>query len=136
MRSEYKELGLELVSLEEKISRKPKRHFKVGEKKEEGIRYPFKMFLEEALTQKRNAMMDIFPQILRWILIGNAYSSSGGATPFKVQIKFDIPVFEGHTEVDVVDKWLNLLEGYFFVHKFLNKENITFAPLKVVPHVK
>jgi hypothetical protein len=135
-RSEYKELGLELVSLEEKSSRKPKRPLMAGEKKDEGIRDPFKMFLEESLTQKRNAMMDSFPQILRRILIGDAYSSSGGAAPFKVQIKFDIPVFEGQIDVDVVDKWLNLLEGYFFVHKFSNKENITFAPLKVVPHVK
>jgi hypothetical protein len=38
--------------------------------------------------------------------------------------------------VDVVDKWLNLLEGYFFVHNFFDRENITFALLKVVPHVK
>jgi hypothetical protein len=31
---------------------------------------------------------------------------------------------------------LNLLEGYFSVHKFSNREKITFALLKVVPHVK
>jgi hypothetical protein len=31
---------------------------------------------------------------------------------------------------------LNLLVGYFSVHKFSNRENITFALLKVVPHVK
>jgi hypothetical protein len=31
---------------------------------------------------------------------------------------------------------LNLLEGYFYVHNFSNRENITFALLKVVPHVK
>jgi hypothetical protein len=29
-----------------------------------------------------------------------------------------------------------MLEGYFFVHNFSNRENITFALLKVVPHVK
>jgi hypothetical protein len=38
--------------------------------------------------------------------------------------------------VDVVDKWLNLLEGYFSVHNFSDRENITFSLLKVVPHVK
>jgi hypothetical protein len=59
-----------------------------------------------------------------------------GATPFKVQINFDIPIFEGHIDTDVVDKWLNLLEGYFSVHNFSNRENITFALLKVIPHVK
>jgi hypothetical protein len=59
-----------------------------------------------------------------------------GVAPFKVQINFDIPIFEGQIDTDVVDKWLDLLEGYFYVHNFSNKENITFALLKVVPHVK
>jgi hypothetical protein len=31
---------------------------------------------------------------------------------------------------------LNLLEGYFYVNIFLNREKITFSLLKVVPHVK
>jgi hypothetical protein len=31
---------------------------------------------------------------------------------------------------------LNLLEGYFSVHNFFDREKITFALLKVVPHVK
>jgi hypothetical protein len=31
---------------------------------------------------------------------------------------------------------LNLLEGYFLVHNFFDRENITFALLKAVPHVK
>jgi hypothetical protein len=54
----------------------------------------------------------------------------------KVQINLDIPIFEGQIDTDVVDKWLNLLEGYFSVHNFSNRENITFALLKVVPRVK
>jgi hypothetical protein len=60
MRSEYKELGLELVSLEDKISRTPKRPLMEGEKKDDGTRYPFKLLIEEALMQQRNAMMDNF----------------------------------------------------------------------------
>jgi hypothetical protein len=31
---------------------------------------------------------------------------------------------------------LNLLEGYFSVHNFFDRENITFSLFKVVPHVK
>jgi hypothetical protein len=81
-------------------------------------------------------MMDNFAQILRRLPTGDASSSSGGTTPFKVQIKLDIPIFEGQIDANVVDKWLNLLEGYFSVHNFLNRENITFALLKVIPHVK
>jgi hypothetical protein len=64
-RSEYKELGLELVSLEEKISHMPKRPLMEGEKKDDGRGDPFKLFIEESLTQQRNEMMDSFMQILR-----------------------------------------------------------------------
>jgi hypothetical protein len=60
-------------------------------------------------------------------------SHSGGATPFKVQVNFDIPIFEGQIDADVVDKWLNMLEGYFSVHEFSNREKITFSLLKVTP---
>jgi hypothetical protein len=67
---------------------------------------------------------------------GEASSSRGHATSFKVQVNFNIPLFEGLIDVDVVDKWLNLLEGYFSVHNFCDRENITFALFKVVPHVK
>ena len=108
----------------------------VGEKKYDGTRNHFKMFLEESLMQQRNEMMDSFAQILRWLPKGDTSSLSRGVAPFKVQINFDIPISEGHIDTDVVDKWLNLLEGYFFVHKFLNRENITFVFLKVIPHVK
>jgi hypothetical protein len=38
--------------------------------------------------------------------------------------------------VDVVDKWLNLLEGYFSVHDFFDREKITFSLLKAIPCVK
>jgi hypothetical protein len=63
-------------------------------------------------------MMENFAQILRQFPTGEASSSSSHATPFKVQVNFDIPLFEGLIDVDVVDKWLNLLEGYFLVHNF------------------
>jgi hypothetical protein len=94
----------------------------------------------EFLTHKRNEMMDNFSQILRRLLITTDASSSsenfGGATPFKVQVNFDIPIFEGQIDVDALEKWLNLLEGYFFVHNFSNREKITFALLKAILHVK
>ena len=59
-----------------------------------------------------------------------------GATPFKVQVNFDIPLFESQIDGDIVHKWLSLLEGYFFVHNFYNTEKIIFSLLKVVPHVR
>jgi hypothetical protein len=135
-RSEYKELGLELVSLKDKSSRTPKRPLMEGEKKYDRTGDPFKLLIEEALMQQRNKVMDSFTQILRRLPTTIASSSSGGATPFKVQINFDIPIFEGQIDANVVDKWLNLLEGYFFFHNFSNREKITFALLKAVPHVK
>ena len=109
------------------------------EKKDEGAGYPFKILLEEALEEQRNVMMDNFAQILQRLpTYGTSASSShsGGATPFKVQVKFDIPIFEGQIDADVVDIWLNFLEGYFLVHDFSDRERKIFAFLKVAPHVK
>jgi hypothetical protein len=83
-----------------------------------------------------NEMMDSFAQILRHLPIGDAYSLSGGAAPFKVQINFNIPIFEGQIDTNSIDKWLNPIEGYFFGYNFSNREKITFAPIKVIPHVK
>jgi hypothetical protein len=112
MRSEYKELGLELVSLEEKIYCMPKRPPMVGEKKYDGTEDPFKLFIEESLMKQRNETMDSFAQILQWLPTGATYSLNGGAAPFKVQINFDIHIFEGHIDANAIDKWLNLLARY------------------------
>jgi hypothetical protein len=57
-------------------------------------------------------------------------------SPFKVQVNFDILVFEVQIDVDALDKWLTLSEGYFSVHNFSDRENITFALLKSLTHVK
>jgi len=106
------------------------------EKKDEGAGDPIKIFLEEALEKQRNMMMDNFAQILQRLPIDGAYASnshSGGLTPFKVQVNFDIPIFEGQIDADVVDIWLNLLEGDFSAHDFSNRENIIFSLLKVTP---
>ena len=49
---------------------------------------------------------------------------------------FDIPIFEGQIYEDFIDIWLNLLEGYFSVHDFFDRERIIFALFKVAPHDK
>jgi len=83
--------------------------------------------------------MDKFSQILQRLPTGNTSSSknhSRGTTPFKVQVKFDIPIFEVQIDVDTINRWLSLLEGYFSVHDFSDRGKITFALLKDAPHVK
>ena len=83
--------------------------------------------------------MDNFSHILqRFPTDGESTSNSHsrGSKPFKVQVNFEIPIFEGQIDADEVDKWLNLLEDYFFIHDFSSWENITFVLLKVAPHVK
>jgi hypothetical protein len=60
----------------------------------------------------------------------------GRTSPFKVQVNFDIPVSEGQIDADALEKCLNLLEGYFSVHNFFDREKITFTLLKALPHVK
>ena len=67
-------------------------------------------------------MMENFSHILQRLLIAIGASSSnnhfGSTSLFKIRVNFDIPVFEGQIDADALDKWLNLLEGYFFVHHF------------------
>jgi hypothetical protein len=139
-RSKYSQLGLELVSLEENHSRTPKKPSMAAEKKNDGAKDSINLFLEKALTRQRDKMMENFAHILQCLLDRNSASSSsdhfGGTSPFKVQVNFDIPIFEGQIDADALEKWLNLLEGYFSVQNFSDRENITFALLKALPHVK
>ena len=85
------------------------------EKRDDRSGDPIKSLLEEALERQRNEMMDSFTQILlRMPAAANASSTSsrfGDATPFKVQVNFDIPLFEGEIDVDSLDNWLNVLKG-------------------------
>jgi hypothetical protein len=138
-RSGYKELGLDLVESLQDQPRKPQRSPMGEEKKDEGAGDPIKLLLEEALEKQRNAMMDNFSQILQQLPTDSTSTSnghSGGTTLFKVQVNFDIPIFEGQIDADGVDRWLNLLEGYFSVHDFFDRERIFFSLLKATPPVK
>jgi hypothetical protein len=85
-------------------------------------------------------MMDNFTYILQLLpTIAKTPSTCNhfrGARSFRVQVKFYIPLFDGKIDGDTLDKWLNLLEGYYSTKKNLNIENITFAPLKALLHVK
>ena len=83
--------------------------------------------------------MEIFSHILQRLPIATDASSSNNhferTSPFKVQVIFYIPVFECHLDENALDKWLNLLEGYFYVHNFSDREKIIFMLLKALPHV-
>jgi hypothetical protein len=57
-------------------------------------------------------------------------------TPFKVQVNFYIPLFEGQIDADALEKWLNLLEGYYSIQKNSDSEKITSVLFKSLPHVK
>ena len=67
-------------------------------------------------------MMDKFIQILlKMPTTSDTPSTSnhfGVATPFKVQVNFEIPLFEGNIDADDLEKWLSLLEGYFSIQNF------------------
>ena len=111
-RSGYKELGLDLIEPLQDQPRKPRWPPMGDENKYEGARDPIKIFLEEALEKQRNATIDNFSQILQRLPISGASASnshSGNETPFKVQVNFDIPIFEGQIDADAVDIWLNIL---------------------------
>ena len=98
MKAGYKELGLGMVEPLQDHPRKSRRPPMGDENKYEGTKYPIKMLLEEALEKQRNTMMDKFAQILQWLPTGGASASSSHsscATPFKVQVNFNIPIFDG-----------------------------------------
>ena len=138
-RARYKELGLDLVETLQDEPCKSKRPPMWDENKDEGTEYTIKMLLEEALEKQRNVMIDNFTQILQRLPTGGASASSSqsrGETPFKVQVNFEIPIFDCRIDPDAVDRWLNLLEGYFSVHDFFDRVKITFSLLKATPHVK
>jgi hypothetical protein len=59
-----------------------------------------------------------------------------GVAPFKVQVNFDTPLFEGQIDGDALEKWLHLLEGYYSIQNNFESKNITFALLKSLPHVR
>jgi hypothetical protein len=69
MRSEYRKLGLEIVSLEENRSRTPKKQSMAEEKKNDGADDPINLLLEQALTQQRDEMMENFFHILQCLSI-------------------------------------------------------------------
>ena len=139
-RSKYSKLGLEFVSLKDNRSRTPKKPSMEEEKKNDGADDPINLLLEQALMRQRDEMMENFAHILQCLPIASSASSSsghfGGTSPFKVQVNFDILVFEGQIDAEALEKWLTLLEGYFFVHNFSNKEKITFTLLKSLSHLK
>ena len=85
-------------------------------KKDEGAGDHIKILLEEALEKQRNVIIDNFAQILQRLPTGGASASSShsrGTTPFKVQVDFEILVFEGQIDANITDIWFNFLEGYF-----------------------
>ena len=70
------------------------------EKKNDEEGDPISLLLEQALTRQRDEMMENFAHILQCLPITTGASSSsdhfGGTSPFKVQVNFDILVFEVH----------------------------------------
>ena len=74
------------------------------EKGDERVGDPIKMFVKDFVMQLLIKIMDHFIQILRMMLTTSTWSWNRrshfrGATPFKVQVKFDIIVFEDHIDV-------------------------------------
>jgi len=71
----------------------------VEEKKNDREDDPISLLLEQALMQQRDKLMETFSNILQCLQIETGASSSrrhfGGTLPFKVQVNFDIFVFEG-----------------------------------------
>jgi hypothetical protein len=72
-RSEYRKLGLELVSLEYNRSRTPKKPSMVEENKNDGAENSINMLLEKDLTRQREKMMENFSHILQRLPIKHVH---------------------------------------------------------------
>ena len=55
---------------------------------------------------------------------------------FKAQINFDLTLFKFQIDVDSLEKWLNILEGYYHAQKNVKIEMIMFSLLKSLSHVR
>jgi hypothetical protein len=73
-RSEYSNLGFDLVSLEDNRSRTPKKPSMGEENKNDGADDPINLLLEQALTRQRDEMMDNFSHILKCLPIASCTS--------------------------------------------------------------
>jgi hypothetical protein len=80
----------------------PKKPSMVEENKNDRAEDSINLLLEQALTRQRDEMMENFSHILQCLSIKTGMSSSsdhfGGTSPFKVQVNFDIPIFEGQID--------------------------------------
>jgi hypothetical protein len=104
MRSEYRKLGLDLVSLEDNCSHTPKKPSMVEENKNDGADDHINLLLEQALTRQRDEMMRI---------LSTSSGHFGGTSPFKVQFNFDILVFEAQIDAESLRKKVNSARRLF-----------------------
>jgi hypothetical protein len=74
----------------------------VEENKNDGVDDHISLLLEQAITRQRDEMMENISHILQCLSIATWASSSNGhfgrTSPFKVQVNFDIHVFEGQID--------------------------------------
>jgi hypothetical protein len=75
MRSEYSKLGLNIFSLEDNLSRMPKKPSMAEEKKNDRGEDPINLLLEQALMRQRDEMMENFSHILQHLPIKTGASS-------------------------------------------------------------
>ena len=68
-KSEYRNLGLDLVSLKDNCSHTPKKPSMAEENKNDGADDPINMLLEQALTRQRDKMKENFSHILKCLPI-------------------------------------------------------------------
>ena len=62
-----------------------------------------KKMVEEALARQQEDMMSKFSKILKTQKVPNSVAPFHENTPFKVQVNFDIPNFEGKVDANAID---------------------------------
>ena len=53
-------------------------------------------------------------------------------SPFRVELKVEIKVFEGRMDAESLETWIQALEVYFSCQAYTNEQRVMFARLKMV----
>ncbi|KAF6135279.1 hypothetical protein GIB67_021641, partial [Kingdonia uniflora] len=60
--------------------------------------------------------------------------SSNPIRNLRINLKIEIPVFDGSIDAEILDNWLDRLELYFSINEYSNAQQICFVTLKFASH--
>ncbi|CAL2237497.1 unnamed protein product [Prunus armeniaca] len=63
-----------------------------------------------------------------------ASKSKTSMNGLKIDVKIDIPAYDGEINAEKLDNWIDQLETYYTIYEYNNRQRINFAMLKLTNH--